>query len=132
MHKILLINPERGRDVTILDNTRVMGESIPIVNRVHLMEWLGKKGVLMMPDINFEKITDHGIRITTSEGIAHTIEADTIIPAMPLSPDTKLLNRVQGLPFPETLTPRIQSHHSGHSPPRSARDDSGRQYLEAY
>jgi pyruvate/2-oxoglutarate dehydrogenase complex dihydrolipoamide dehydrogenase (E3) component len=44
----------------------------------------------------YEAITAKGLNIVTQEGERQTIEADTIIPAIPLTPNTKLLKSLEG------------------------------------
>ena len=55
-----------------------------------------KKGVTMMSGVNYEEITNEGLTITTKEDNRLTIQADTIIPAMPLMPNTDLLKSLKG------------------------------------
>ena len=49
-----------------------------------------------MNEVKVEEITDEGLTIITKEGKRQTIEADTIVPAMPLTPDTELLKSLEG------------------------------------
>lgn len=44
----------------------------------------------------YVEITDKGLTIITREGEQQTIEADTIIPALPLIPDAELLDSLEG------------------------------------
>ena len=50
----------------------------------------------MMPEVKYEEITDKGLTIITKEGNRQTIEADGIVPARPLTPNTGLLQRLEG------------------------------------
>ena len=50
----------------------------------------------MMTGVKYEEITDKGLTIITKEGKRQTIEADTIVPAMPLTPNTELLKTLEG------------------------------------
>ena len=50
----------------------------------------------MLTGVKYEEVTDKGLTITTREGRRQTIEADTIVPAVPLTPNTKLLNTLEG------------------------------------
>ena len=50
----------------------------------------------MITGVQYEAVTDKGLTITTGEGNRMTIEADTIVPAMPLSADTGLLKTLGG------------------------------------
>jgi 2,4-dienoyl-CoA reductase (NADPH2) len=87
---------KRGRKVTIVDTAEAPGEAVPIVNRVYLLEWLTNKGVTTMTGVKYEEITEKGINVITKEGKRQTIEADTIVPALPLTPDTELLRSLEG------------------------------------
>jgi 2,4-dienoyl-CoA reductase (NADPH2) len=58
---------------------------------------LDQKGVAMLPGVKYEEITDKGLTITTKEGKRQTLEADTIVTALPLLPNTELLKEVDGL-----------------------------------
>ena len=81
---------KRGREVTILETSDQLGTGIPDVNRVRLIEWLDKKGVNMSTEVRYEEITDKGLTVITREGERKSIEADTILLAMPMQPNTAL------------------------------------------
>jgi thioredoxin reductase len=49
-----------------------------------------------LPGVRVEEITDPGLTITTKEGKRQTLEADTIVTALPLLPNTKLLRELEG------------------------------------
>ena len=51
----------------------------------------------MLPGIKYEEITDQGLTITSNEGKKQTLEADTIVTALPLLPNTKLLKELEGI-----------------------------------
>ena len=50
----------------------------------------------MLPDVKYEEIMDKGLIITTKEGKRQTLEADTIVTALPLLPNTALLKSLDG------------------------------------
>ena len=50
----------------------------------------------MMSGVKYVEITDQGLTIITREGKKQTIEADSIIPAVPLAPDTGLWKSLEG------------------------------------
>jgi thioredoxin reductase len=50
----------------------------------------------MIAGVKYEEITDSGIIIETREGERQTLEADTIIPAISLKPDNKLVKSLEG------------------------------------
>jgi 2,4-dienoyl-CoA reductase (NADPH2) len=88
----------RGRQVTIVDTAEEMGEGLlDVYVKPHLLDWLDGKGVTMLPGVRYEEISDQGLVITTKEGKEQTLEADTIVTALPLLPNTKFLKELEGL-----------------------------------
>ena len=87
---------KRGRKVTIVDTAEALGEGMVDVLRSYLFMWFQKRGVTMMSGVKYVEITDKGLAIITKEGSRQTIEADSIIIAMPLAPDTRLLKSLEG------------------------------------
>jgi len=80
--------------------------------KVILFSWFRKKGVSMMTEIKCEEVTDKGLTIITREGKRQTIEADSIVPAMPLKPNTELLKSLEGkvpeiYPIGDCIEPRL-------------------------
>jgi thioredoxin reductase len=61
-----------------------------------LLSWLDKEGVTRWTGIKYEEITDKGLVILTKEGKRQTIEADHILPALPLSPNHDLWKTIEG------------------------------------
>jgi 2,4-dienoyl-CoA reductase (NADPH2) len=89
---------QRGRKVTIVDTAEEIGEGLlETYIKPHLLDWLDGKGVAMLPSVKYEEITDRGLIITTKEGKKQTVEADTIVMALPLLPNTKLLKELDGI-----------------------------------
>jgi len=87
---------KRGRKVTIVETSSKLGTEIAGVVFGKLLNWMTKKGVAMFTEAKYEEITDKGLTITTKEGERKTIEADTIVPALPLTPNTKLFKALEG------------------------------------
>jgi 2,4-dienoyl-CoA reductase (NADPH2) len=87
---------KRGRQVTIVDSAEVMGEGMVNHLKTQLFWWFHKKGVVLMPGVEPLEITDKGIIVLTREGYKQTIEADSIIPAMPLKPNSTMLKELDG------------------------------------
>jgi len=94
---------KRGRKVTIVDTAGALGDGMIHHLRASLLSWFQKKGVTMLTEVKYEEITDKGLTIITKEGERQTIEADSIIPALPLTPDTGLLKSLEGK-VPEVYT----------------------------
>jgi len=88
---------KRGRKVTIVDTAEELCELMPIRNKIKLLKWLPKKGATLISGIKeYVEITKNGLIIITGEGKLQTIEADTIVTALPLSPNTELYKTLEG------------------------------------
>jgi pyruvate/2-oxoglutarate dehydrogenase complex dihydrolipoamide dehydrogenase (E3) component len=87
---------KRGRKVTVVDTEQTLGEGLIPERKNRLFSWFRKKGVTMMTGVKYEGITNEGLILTTKEGNRLTIQADTILPAIPLLPNTDLLKSLQG------------------------------------
>jgi 2,4-dienoyl-CoA reductase (NADPH2) len=82
---------KRGRKVTIVEKADKLGDGMIEVFRGHLMIWFRKKGVNMITGVReYVGISDKGLTIIDKEGKMQTIEADTIVPALPLTPNMEL------------------------------------------
>jgi len=86
---------KRGRKVVIVDEAETLGDGLAEINKVRLLRWLTKKGVTMMTGVKYDEITDSGMNVTTKEGNRHSIEADTIVTAIPFSRNTGLLKAME-------------------------------------
>jgi 2,4-dienoyl-CoA reductase (NADPH2) len=87
---------KRGRKATIVDTGAEIGEGMIPERKNRLLWWFRHKGVPMLTGVKYEAITAKGLTIVTQEGEKQTIEADAIIPALPLTPNTALLQRLEG------------------------------------
>jgi 2,4-dienoyl-CoA reductase (NADPH2) len=88
---------KRGRKVTIVDTATILGEGMINHLRLQLFWWFRKKGVTMLSGVKeYVAITNKGLRVLIAEGYIRTIEADSIIPAVPMEPDTALLRNLEG------------------------------------
>ena len=61
-----------------------------------LFPWFDKKGVKRYLGAKYENISKGKLTITTKEGQKLTLEADTIMTALPLSPNTEIMNSLKG------------------------------------
>ena len=86
---------KRGRKVTVVDEDAEMGKDVVLNYRVRLFLWLEQKAQLLS-GVKYEEITDKGLTITTSEGEKRILAADTILPALALSPDTEFVKSLKG------------------------------------
>lgn len=82
---------KRGRTVTIVDEALEIGQGL-LENLIkpYLLNWLVERGVVMMAGVRYEEVTKEGLVLTTKEGLRKTIEADTIVTALPLRPNGSL------------------------------------------
>lgn len=87
---------KRGRKVTIVDPADHLGEGMLHHLQSALFSWFEKKGVILMAGVKYVEITDKGLTVITKEGARQTIAADSIVPAVPLTVNTYLLNRLEG------------------------------------
>ncbi len=95
---------KQGRKVTIVDTAKEIGDGLlESFIKPFLLMWLEEKGMPMMTEVKYEEITDVGLTITTKEGKRQTIEANTIVTALPLLPNTELLKSLGGI-VPEVYT----------------------------
>ncbi len=87
---------KRGRKVTIVESSEVIGQGMVDVMLLHLSLWFAKKGVTILKGVRYEEITDQGLVITTSDNQKKTLTADTIIPACPLGANMELFRMLEG------------------------------------
>jgi 2,4-dienoyl-CoA reductase (NADPH2) len=87
---------KRGRKITIVAGEEEISAGLPKRKQQRLVEWLGEKGATMITGATCKEITDKGLIITTKDGKEQTIEADTVVPALPFKPNTTLLNALKG------------------------------------
>ena len=103
---------KRGRKV-IITNTGTaeeIGDELAPEKRIRLLDWFSVKGVVIMNGVKYEEITDNGLVVTTNKGEKQTIIADTIVLALPLTGNTRML---QGL---ENKVPEIHVIGDGKQP----------------
>jgi 2,4-dienoyl-CoA reductase (NADPH2) len=86
---------KRGRKVTIIEEGDVLGEGLILERKNRLFSWFRKKGVATMTGVHFDEVTPSGMVVTTKEGKRLVIEADTIIPALPMQPNNGLAEEIK-------------------------------------
>ncbi len=102
---------KRGRKVTIVESGPKVGEGLlPYLVGPQLLDWLNKKDVAMLPGVKYEEINSKGLVITTKEGKKETIEADTVLTALPLKANEELFNSLRG------VAPEIHAIGDCHNP----------------
>ena len=88
---------KRGRQVTIVEKSDTLGQGMVDVIQAYLFTWFRKKGVTLISGVKeYVEITDKGLTIINKDGEKQTITADTIIPALPLTPNMNLYESLKG------------------------------------
>jgi 2,4-dienoyl-CoA reductase (NADPH2) len=89
---------KRGRKVTIVEKAETLGEGMTMIMREHLLMWFERKKVAAITGVReYLEITDRGLVVLTKDGTRETVEADTIVPALPLLPDTALAEGLKSI-----------------------------------
>ncbi len=86
----------RGRKVTVTETSDELGTEMPKLVKEPLLESLARHSCTLLSGVKYGEITDKGLALVTGDGRKQTIEADTIIPAMPLKPNTDLFEALKG------------------------------------
>jgi 2,4-dienoyl-CoA reductase (NADPH2) len=87
---------KRGRKVTVVETKPMIGEGMVDALLSNLLKWFQKKGVTLISGVKeYVEITDKGLTIITSDGKRQTIEADSIVTALPLTPNNELLDSLK-------------------------------------
>jgi 2,4-dienoyl-CoA reductase (NADPH2) len=87
---------KRGRQVTIVDTAETLGEGMTGDDKALLFPWFEKKGVKRYLGAKLEKIGRGNLEITTREGQKLTLQADSLMTALPLSPNRELMDFYKG------------------------------------
>jgi pyruvate/2-oxoglutarate dehydrogenase complex dihydrolipoamide dehydrogenase (E3) component len=88
---------KRGRRVTIAESTDQLGTDIlEIPYRRALLKWFDQKGVTILTQVKYKEITDRGLVVVKPDGFEQTIEADTILVAIPPKPNIRLFQTLEG------------------------------------
>ena len=80
---------KRGRKVTIIESSDSIGKGMVDLLLNHLMVWFQKKGVVLKTSVEQIEIVPKGVAIVMRDGSTSVIEVDTVVPAVPLSADSR-------------------------------------------
>ncbi len=80
----------RGKHVTIVRRGATLATKVGGSVRERLLSRLAAHGVTILTGVKYQEINNSGLRLTTTEGVAKTIEADTIVLAAGSQPNTQL------------------------------------------
>jgi 2,4-dienoyl-CoA reductase-like NADH-dependent reductase (Old Yellow Enzyme family)/thioredoxin reductase len=87
---------KRGRNVTIVEEGEELGEWLVPERKTRLFYWFDKKGIERLTGVKLVKFTKEGVTIETKEGKTRLLEANTIIPVLPFSPNKELAEKLTG------------------------------------
>ena len=83
---------KRGRNVTLVDQSETLGTGLTLAMQEQLFRWFEENRLPMISGVReYVEINDRGLVLITREGQKLEIEADTVIPALPLRPNTDIL-----------------------------------------
>jgi pyruvate/2-oxoglutarate dehydrogenase complex dihydrolipoamide dehydrogenase (E3) component len=83
----------------VTKSSNYLGEGLPDINRVRLLEWLKRKGVILLAEVKYEEITDKGLSLTTKDGKQQLIDADMVLVTTPLAANRELYETLEGKAF---------------------------------
>jgi 2,4-dienoyl-CoA reductase (NADPH2) len=87
---------QKGKKVTIIEESKRLGNDIGPVNRWLQLDMLKKGGVSMEAQTKVTEITPKGVKVSREGGKKGFIEADTIILALGLKPNPAMANELKG------------------------------------
>jgi len=87
---------KRGRLVTITEPTDEVGTGVPLMQWIVLHPWLLRKGATILTGVKYQEVTEKGLVVADTEGKLRTLEADSVMVALPLRPNTGLYASLQG------------------------------------
>ncbi len=86
----------RGREVVIIEEGPELGTGmLDCGPKPNMLRWLVSNNVEMHRNVTCLEITDEGLRMRDEDGIEHLIKADSIVTAMPLSPNLDLYEELR-------------------------------------
>ncbi|MCW5954500.1 MAG: FAD-dependent oxidoreductase, partial [Propionibacteriaceae bacterium] len=90
-----------GKQVTIVDtgSEAEIGEGLlEVFLKPYLLYWLKDNGVEFVTDVDYRRVTDEGLVVAAkSDGAERLLAADTVMTALPLLPNHKLVRELSGL-----------------------------------
>ena len=93
----------RGRAVTIIEESDKIGSGIPDRYFIRIMPWFKKKGVEVVTEAKPLEVTRQGVRVRMKDGTEKLFPADTVMVLMPQVPNTELA---------DALAPFVKEIHS--------------------
>lgn len=87
---------KRGRTVTIVEPTEVIGEGMLDFRLGLTLDWFARKGVRIISGAKDLVVTDKGVAFIDPSGVRVELEADTVVPTSPLKPNDALYKALEG------------------------------------
>ena len=87
---------KRGKQVTIVEEAEHLGDGLLAEDPFRTFSWFEQKGVVMMAGVKYKEITDKGLVIATKDGKIETIEADSVLTALPLMANLAFSKALEG------------------------------------
>ncbi|MFC1990812.1 FAD-dependent oxidoreductase [Chloroflexota bacterium] len=87
---------KQGKKLTIVEILDSVARDMYWINRMHLLELLAEANVEILTETKVLEITDEGIAIADKYGKRNALAADTVLLALGLSPNEKLLGTLKG------------------------------------
>lgn len=90
---------KRGRKVVMVHDgpKEQLGEGMTIDDLENLWPWLRRKGVPIHSAVKYERVTDQGLVVSTSDGKEITLEVDNIVTTQDFVANTALFERLKPL-----------------------------------
>lgn len=88
-----------GKNVTVVDMIpdEDFGKSLPVFNHIEVMYQLEKYGVALWGDRRIQRFDREAVVTADSQGQEHIYEADTIVLALGVRPDDRLLGELRSI-----------------------------------
>lgn len=90
---------ERGRAVTVVDDSPRFGKGLTLVRRMRILSELAEHGVSLQPAATDIRITPDAVHFTSSDGSAHAVPADHVIVAKGADGDLSLATSLREAGF---------------------------------
>lgn len=90
---------EHGRQVTVIEESAVLGADLSLVRRWRMLDTLKKAGVQLLNRSMAKEITDEVVLYQDHDGKQRSLPADTVIIAMGARADTSLADALEEAGF---------------------------------
>jgi 2,4-dienoyl-CoA reductase (NADPH2) len=88
---------KRGRKVTVVEPSDVIGEGVMDFRLGLTMDWFAMKGVTVIPGAKNLVVTDKGVAFDGPDGKRVELAADTVMPTAPLKANDTLYKTLEGM-----------------------------------